>query len=276
MHALIWIVTGLAAGWLSALLMRGRHYGLTADLLLGTIGGLVGGWVLRLAGFSAPEDWLKQAIVSLFGAMLLLGAAMLLRPGAQQPREGDAGSTRPADLTAHLHWLSEFEKRAIERLRGRTVRAQNPNEMFEKQLTVGQRVADQVARFGGSWTFIGVFLLFMLLWMAWNTESVRRFDPYPFILLNLMLSCVAAMQAPVIMMSQNRQAAKDRLDARNDYDVNVRAETEIARLHAKFDELREREWAELVEMQRRQIVLLEDTLRRLGGSQGSPPMPPGE
>jgi uncharacterized membrane protein len=103
----------------------------------------------------------------------------------------------------------------------------------------------------------------MLCWMIWNTEIGARFDPFPFILLNLILSCLAALQAPVIMMSQNRQAVKDRLDAKNDYDVNVRAEQEITKLHAKFDELREREWADLVEMQRRQISMLEQALERL-------------
>jgi uncharacterized membrane protein len=135
--------------------------------------------------------------------------------------------------------------------------------VFDQQLTFGQRVADRVAAFGGSWTFIGMFLLVMLMWMIWNSEDVRRFDPYPFILLNLVLSCLAALQAPVIMMSQNRQSAKDRLDARTDFEVNVRAEAEITRLHAKFDELRERDWVDLVEMQKRQILLLEDALQRL-------------
>ena len=123
-------------------------------------------------------------------------------------------------------------------------------------MTFGQRVADRVASFGGSWTFIGIFLLIMLVWMIINTEMRRPFDVYPFILLNLLLSCLAALQAPVIMMSQNRQAAKDRNDAKLDYEVNVRAETEIARLHEKIDQ-RDVEIRELLEINRRQLSLLE-------------------
>src|SRR5437660_1531429 len=94
----------------------------------------------------------------------------------------------------------------------------------------------------GGWLFIGLFLLGMLVWMIVNTEIRRPFDPFPFILLNLVLSCLAALQAPVIMMSQNRQALKDRLMASNDYEVNLRSEMEIQGLHARFDQLRERDW----------------------------------
>src|SRR5204862_2466187 len=117
-------------------------------------------------------------------------------------------------------------------------------------------LADRVASFGGSWTFIGLFLLFMLVWMIINTELQQPFDIFPFILLNLILSCLAALQAPVIMMSQNRQAAKDRNDAKLDYEVNVRAETEIARLHEKIDQ-RDLEIQELLDINRRQLALLE-------------------
>src|SRR5690606_23754192 len=104
----------------------------------------------------------------------------------------------------------------------------DPNRSFDAQLSIGERLADRVAAFGGSWTFIGLFLTAMIVWMAINQRLARPFDPFPFILLNLMLSCLAALQAPVIMMSQNRQAAKDRSDARLDYEVNVRAEVQIA------------------------------------------------
>jgi uncharacterized membrane protein len=117
--------------------------------------------------------------------------------------------------------------------------ARNPNQIFEEQLTVGQRVADRVAAFGGSWTFIFAFLAGMFLWMTLNIKGNRPFDPFPFILLNLVLSCLAALQAPVIMMSQNRHAAKDRVEAQHDYEVNLKAELEVVALHSKLDELRQ-------------------------------------
>jgi uncharacterized membrane protein len=110
----------------------------------------------------------------------------------------------------------------------------------EQPLTFGQRWADRIARFGGSWTFIGIFLFLMLVWMAINVFELHPpFDPYPFILLNLMLSCLAALQAPVIMMSQNRQNEKDRINAEHDYQVNRKAEAEIQLLHEKLDRLLE-------------------------------------
>jgi len=266
MHPLIWILTGLAAGWLAGRLMKGRDYGVAGNLLLGLFGSLVGGWVLRRVGFTEPNEWPQHALVSLFGAMLVLGIARRLRPVARQTRAVLGQSAGITDVQSQLHRLSEFEKRVLQRLSGRQSQVKDPTVMFEQQLTLGQRVSDQVARFGGSWTFIGLFVLFMLTWMMWNTETVRRFDPFPFILLNLILSSVAALQAPVIMMSQNRQAAKDRIEAKVDYEVNARAEIEIHRLHAKFDELRERDWAELVEMQKRQLLLLEQTLQRVAGT----------
>jgi uncharacterized membrane protein len=167
-----------------------------------------------------------------------------------------------ADLEGQIRKLFEFERRVVARmLQGQKPR--DPNATFDQQLTFGQRIADRVATFGGSWTFIGLFLLFMLVWMILNTGAPRPFDAFPFILLNLMLSCLAALQAPVIMMSQNRQAAKDRNDAKLDYEVNVRAETEIARLHEKIDQ-RDVEVRELLDINRRQLTMLEGL--RPGGS----------
>lgn len=114
----------------------------------------------------------------------------------------------------------------------------NPNEVIEERLTVGDRLSDKMAAFGGSWNFIFMFGVLLITWMAWNSITRQPFDPFPFILLNLILSSLAALQAPVIMMSQNRADAKDRIRAELDYRVNVKAETEVAELHAKLDEMR--------------------------------------
>ena len=123
-----------------------------------------------------------------------------------------------------------------------------------------------MALFGGSWTFITFFFIVLVGWMAINQDMSESFDPYPFILLNLVLSCLAALQAPIIMMSQNRQSAKDRSDARNDYQVNVRAEMEIAAVHAKLDLLRQEEWhrrSELLVEQQQTLANLERDLAAL-------------
>ena len=140
-------------------------------------------------------------------------------------------------------------------------------EDFEESLTLGQRLADRIAVFGGSWTFILLFLATLVSWIVLNTVVLSRvgkpFDAYPYIFLNLILSMLAALQAPVIMMSQNRYAAKDRVAAAHDYEVNLKSELEILALHEKVDTLRERQWAELVAMQQEQIRLL---TRLLGGS----------
>ena len=125
----------------------------------------------------------------------------------------------------------------------------------------GQRAADAVARFGGSWTFIIVFALVLCGWVLLNSVLLARhgsqgFDPYPYILLNLFLSMLAAIQAPVILMSQNRQSERDRQDARNDYEINLKAELEIMSLHEKMDALKVRQWDELIALQQEQIRLL--------------------
>jgi uncharacterized membrane protein len=154
----------------------------------------------------------------------------------------------------------ESEERVIERLTKRLHISRDANRSFEASLTFGQRLADRIAVFGGSWTFILLFLATLLLWIVLNTvilgRSGRAFDAYPYIFLNLILSMLAALQAPVIMMSQNRHAAKDRVAAEHDYEVNLKAELEILALHQKVDTLRERQWSELVAMQQQQIELL--------------------
>ena len=138
-------------------------------------------------------------------------------------------------------------------------------EKAEEPLTFGQRVADSVATFGGSWKFIISFGVFLLIWIVANSIILLRstFDPYPFILLNLILSCLAALQAPVIMMSQNRQEEKDRDRARKDYMINLKSELEIRMLHEKLDHLITHQQQELIEIQKIQVEMMNDIMKRL-------------
>ncbi len=142
--------------------------------------------------------------------------------------------------------------------------SRNINKEFESSLTLGERLADHLADFGGSWTFISIFMSMLIIWMGINTWVLlsKPFDPYPYILLNLVLSCLAAIQAPVIMMSQNRQEAKDRLRSEHDYQVNVKAEIEIRNLHAKIDHLLMHQWQRLMEIQQLQVDLMEEISQR--------------
>ncbi len=144
--------------------------------------------------------------------------------------------------------LKPREKAVIERAIRRLAVSRNINVEFQKGSTIGQRLADRVAEIGGSWGFIIGFGVVIVLWVGANTLVLasRAFDPYPFIFLNLMLSLLAAVQAPVIMMSQNRQSAKDRLAAAHDYEVNLKAEIEIAALHEKLDYIRTEYLAKLI------------------------------
>ena len=158
--------------------------------------------------------------------------------------------------------LSSFEKEVLDSLSSQDILAENVNKKFEKKLTIGQRMADRVAHFGGSWKFILSFLALLLIWMVLNTFFVQNegFDPYPFILLNLVLSCLAALQAPIIMMSQNRQAERDRLQANEEYCTNLKAELEIQHLQSKLDLFMKNQWESLLELQRIQIELTEDII----------------
>ena len=147
--------------------------------------------------------------------------------------------------------LPPRERHVIERVAQRLAVSRDVSSSFEEGRSFGERLADRIAAFGGSWTFILIFTGAVVLWILVNTVLLLRaggapFDPYPFILLNLFLSLVAAIQAPIIMMSQNRQAAKDRLQASHDYEVNLKAEIEIMALHEKMDELRQRDLQELI------------------------------
>ncbi len=160
--------------------------------------------------------------------------------------------------------LTSLEQQVLESLRDQEILSQNTETEFDAGLTLGQRAADRIADFGGSWIFIGIFALVMLCWMLLNSYvlAARPFDPYPYILLNLVLSCLAAIQAPVIMMSQNRQEARDRMRSLNDYQVNLKAELEIRHLHQKIDHLLSRQWERLVEIQRIQVELLSEMGKR--------------
>jgi uncharacterized membrane protein len=160
--------------------------------------------------------------------------------------------------------LTERERRVIQSFVERKHVSRNISKAYDDDRTLGERVADRVALFGGSWTFILLFATVLTAWVVVNSVLLlnRGFDPYPYILLNLFLSMIAAIQAPIIMMSQNRQAARDRLDAAHDYEVNLKAELEIRHLHDKIDGLRDAQWTELVEIQREQIRLLRELLDR--------------
>ena len=160
-------------------------------------------------------------------------------------------------IAEKLQKLGDIERRVVDHVIHRRPIVKNSNAVYDDRLTLGQRVADRVAAFGGSWPFIFLFFALMAVWIFVNTDTRRPFDVYPFILLNLILSCLAALQAPVIMMSQNRQAAKDRIEAQHDYEVNLKAEMEIVALHLKLDELRDGQWSKLIELQERQLALLE-------------------
>jgi uncharacterized membrane protein len=154
--------------------------------------------------------------------------------------------------------VDSLEEEVLTSLRQHELLATNVDAAFEKERTLGEKLADRLAALGGSWTFLIYFGAFLALWIAMNTAVLlwRPVDPYPFILLNLVLSCVAAIQAPVIMMSQKRQEDRDRLRSQHDYQVNLKAELEIRHLHEKIDHLLSHQWERLVEIQRVQLELL--------------------
>ncbi|HEB67366.1 MAG TPA: DUF1003 domain-containing protein [Gammaproteobacteria bacterium] len=168
-------------------------------------------------------------------------------------------------LEKDLGELDELEKEVVESLRENELLSENLNEEYEKHLTLGDRIADKVAEFGGSWTFIGWFALFILVWIGINTWVLiwRPFDPYPFILLNLLLSLLAAIQAPIIMMSQNRQEDRDRMRAENDYQVNLKSEVEVRIISEKLDQLLHHEMRRFLEIQQIQTDMLNELQERL-------------
>lgn len=168
--------------------------------------------------------------------------------------------------------LTEMEKMVLEKLKEHeTLTDKLDGGDNASNLTYGQRLADKIATFGGSWTFIILFLLFILVWMGINIYWLanKAFDPYPFILLNLILSCLAALQAPVIMMSQNRQEEKDRQRAKNDYMINLKSELEVRILHEKIDHLILHQQQDMMEIQQTQLEMLNEVnqaLKKIAGS----------
>ena len=167
-------------------------------------------------------------------------------------------------LREEIGELSALDHEVVESLREHEIVTSNIDTQFERALTFGERLSDHIAEFGGSWKFIIVFGAVLIAWIILNAVVLltRAFDPYPFILLNLILSCIAALQAPVIMMSQNRAEARDRLRAQNDYKINLKAELEIRHLHEKIDHLLQKQYNRLFEIQQIQIELLEQLGRK--------------
>ena len=163
-------------------------------------------------------------------------------------------------LQDELGELTALDQEVIDSLQQHELLSENIEHQFERKLTFGERLSDRIADFGGSWKFIISFGAILLAWITLNSVAFanRGFDPYPFILLNLILSSLAALQAPVIMMSQNRAEARDRLRGENDYKVNLKAELEIRHLHEKMDHLLRRQYQRLFEIQQIQIELLEE------------------
>ena len=160
--------------------------------------------------------------------------------------------------------LTTLEEDVLRSLKEHEILSSNVEQEFATGLTVGERMSDRIASFGGSWRFILLFGGILLVWIVVNSWVLlsRPFDPYPFILLNLVLSCLAAIQAPVIMMSQNRQEAKDRIRSQHDYQINLKAELEIRHLHQKLDHLLNHQWERLIEIQQIQVELMNDLRAR--------------
>ncbi len=188
----------------------------------------------------------------------------------------DRLATARALLQSEIEKLPDDERAIVERFVQRRQVSRNIVRDYDRSSSLGERIADRVAAVGGSWSFILVFLGCLIAWMVLNSLVLARaaFDPYPYILLNLCLSCVAAIQAPVIMMSQNRQGTIDRLRAENDYAVNIKAELEIMQLQEKLNGLRDQDWNHLLEVQNQQILMLQRLVTDLCGATPAVPVRP--
>jgi len=161
--------------------------------------------------------------------------------------------------------IEKLEQEVVNSIHESELLSANPNLEYQINTSMGDKIADKVAKFGGSWNFIITFFVILVVWILINTYVLifSTFDPYPFILLNLILSCMAAIQAPIIMMSQNRQETKDRIRSENDYKVNLKAEIEIRTLHEKIDHLLLEQWSRLMKIQDVQIDMLEDLSKEI-------------
>ncbi len=161
--------------------------------------------------------------------------------------------------------IKELERDVIKSINNNELIAENINISIKEKLRIGDSISDKVASFGGSWKFIIIFFIILFLWIAINSYVVLKkpFDPYPFILMNLILSCIAAIQAPIIMMSQNRQEKKDRIRSENDYKVNLKSEIEIRTLHEKVDHLLLDQWSKMIKIQEIQIEILEELRNKM-------------
>ncbi|MBS7537885.1 DUF1003 domain-containing protein [Ancylobacter lacus] len=215
----------------------------------------------------AAEDGTRLDLVRPALAESIRGAHPDLAPDAFISREAlvrERARYVAETLQAERGDLGALERDVIASLAADETLAQDVEAGFDRQRSFGERAADTIASFGGSWTFIILFGVFIAIWTAINASlaPAQEFDPYPFILLNLLLSCIAALQAPVIMMSQKRQEAKDRRRSENDYRVNLKAELEIRHLHEKIDHMLNRQWERLAEIQAIQIELMEDLARQ--------------
>ena len=196
---------------------------------------------------------------------------------ADFPDWSDGGYVCKSDLTAYrakevqkiieeeVGELSDLEKEVLESLQRHELLSSNIEEDLEQDRTFGEKLSDKLASFGGSWRFLILFSLFLMIWITINSLVMfwRPADPYPYILLNLLLSCLAAVQAPIIMMSQNRQEQKDRLRSQHDYQVNLKAELEIRLIHEKLDHLLLKQWQRLMEIQATQIEEIGDIKQSL-------------
>lgn len=173
-------------------------------------------------------------------------------------------------LVKEVGELTELEKTVLSSVVSRNTLTDKINGDEDKILTTGQLIADKVASFGGSWTFIIMFAVFIFIWISINVLWLlnKGFDPYPFILLNLILSCLAAIQAPVIMMSQNRKEDKDRIRSKKDYMINLKSELEIRTLHEKIDHFIIDQQQELLELQKVQIEMMKDILKHVERKKG--------
>lgn len=220
----------------------------------------------------------KRRVCQICGSNANLHPGILVRPAVAELIHKEIGSWSEEDwicaddlqrfrheyvrslLEAEKGELTALEEGVLESLRQQEILSRNPEKELQSSLTMGQRLADRIAALGGSWKFITLFLTALFFWIAINAVVLvsRPFDPYPFILLNLILSCMAAIQAPVIMMSQNRQETRDRMHAMHDYQVNLKAELEIRHLHQKIDHLLSRQWERLVEIQEIQMELIDE------------------